>query len=64
MKMEKYDLNVLLKRYEVWELGMLIHLHLKKAEATSVPGIKETEMQQAKLFHDVLKAKIEEVETL
>ncbi len=62
--MEKYDLNVLLARYETWELGMLVHLHLKKAQATSVPGVRDNELTMAKMYYEVLKAKIDAIESL
>jgi hypothetical protein len=59
--MEKTDLEVLVKRYETWELGMLIHLHLRKAQASAVPGVRENELSQAQLYYQVLKAKIDEI---
>ena len=57
--MEQTDLSVLDKRYETWELGMLIHLHIRKAQGTSNPVIRGEELEQARICHEVFKYKIE-----
>lgn len=60
--MEKSDMNVLMKRWETWELGMLVHLHLRSAESATDDKSREENLQKAKVYHEVLLEKIRSVQ--
>jgi hypothetical protein len=60
--MEKSDLMLLAKRWENWELGSLIHLHMRKASATANDSVRIQELNSAKIYHEVLGFKIKELE--
>jgi len=56
--MDKHELSEMANRYTNLDLGLFIHMHMKKAETTSDEQIRVRELESAKVYHEVLGHKI------